>query len=347
MSVYLTKSMLSKLNKVKYSICDYNDDEDCGSNDPWQKLSIDGKATVQLAKDTICRVCAQRGSIPLSNKLDGYDIMGALCSITNVSISPDDSLPKYICNECLETLKVTMAFKNTCETTDKRFRKILNPLGDPLFHSYPYSKHDFQLILHQMKLKRVKMEQKRERERKRKERVQQKKIHSKVKEIKCSPCDMVFETKEQLACHRREAQCMRRACDVCGQLVLSIGQHMRHIHKRAAPHTCPTCGKDFPIVARLKSHMRAPHPATLTTSLTTPLTTPLTTSLTTPLTTLADPYLTQHKEYAQPHHLYFSDVIIQQPADGQAQTVQITLPELVLKKDDVKIYETEQTIAYF
>lgn len=42
MSVYLTKSMLSKLNKVKYSICDYNDDEDCGSNDPWQKLSIDG-----------------------------------------------------------------------------------------------------------------------------------------------------------------------------------------------------------------------------------------------------------------------------------------------------------------
>lgn len=44
------------------------------------------KATVQLAKDTICRVCAQRGSIPLSNKLDGYDIMGALCSITNVSV---------------------------------------------------------------------------------------------------------------------------------------------------------------------------------------------------------------------------------------------------------------------
>lgn len=70
----------------------------------------------------------------------------------------------------------------------------LNLSGDPLFHSYPYSKHDFQLILHQMKLKRLKIEQKKERERKRKERVQQKK-DSKVKEFKCSPCDVVFQTK--------------------------------------------------------------------------------------------------------------------------------------------------------
>ncbi|XP_013169178.1 PREDICTED: zinc finger protein 665-like [Papilio xuthus] len=473
MSVYLTKSMLSKLNKVKYSICDYNED-DCSSGDPWQKLSVDGKVTVQLAKDTICRVCANRGSIPLSNKLNGYDIMGALCSITNISISPDDSLPKYICNECLETLKVAMTFKNTCETTDKRFRKILNPLGDPLFHSYPYSKHDFQLILHQMKLKRVKMEQKRERERKRKERVQQKKNHSKVKEIKCSPCDMVFETKEHLAAHRREAQCMRRACDVCGQLVLSIGQHMRHIHKRSVPHKCPTCGKEFPIIARLKSHMlvhtntfnffcdlcpyKCKHKYYLVMHMRThtgekpykcahcPATFVNPSNLNKHKLThqekqfkcmlcekafrtngalrehhdathmnikhtcaycgrdfryksdlrkheiryhnrtkrayvggeptykqverlqkmqeesemekwrahsaagavvLTEPYVDHSKEYVQAQQVYFSDVIIQQPNDGQPQTVQITLPELVLKKDDVKIYETEQTIAYF
>ncbi|OWR55252.1 hypothetical protein KGM_201768 [Danaus plexippus plexippus] len=87
-----------------------------------------------------------------------------------------------------------MRFKKNCELSDKKFRKILNPMGDPLLHSYPYSKHDFQLILHQMKLKRMETEQKAEKERRRRERLLQKK-DPKNKEFKCSPCDMIFPTK--------------------------------------------------------------------------------------------------------------------------------------------------------
>lgn len=67
-------------------------------------------------------------------------------------------------------------------------------IGDPLLHSYPYSKHDFQLILHQMKLKRMETEQKAEKERRRRERLIEKK-DPKLKEFKCSPCDMTFPNK--------------------------------------------------------------------------------------------------------------------------------------------------------
>ncbi|XP_026751435.2 zinc finger protein 93-like [Galleria mellonella] len=254
MAVYLTKNMLLKLNRVTYSSNYVNDDEGSSNSDHWQNLIKDNKSTDRLAKDMICRVCAKSGCTPLTEKINGYDITSAIRSITNVNIELDDSLPKYICTECLERLKMAMTFKRTCETSDKKFRKILNPMGDPSMHSYPYSKHDFQLILHQMKQKRMKYEEKLEKERKKREKLEQKKL-PKIKQFKCSPCDMIFPNKDKLMAHRRERQCMRRACDVCGQLVLSIAQHMRHIHKQTVPHKCPTCGKEFPIIARLKNHM--------------------------------------------------------------------------------------------
>lgn len=37
MTVYLTKSMLSKLNKIKYPIS-VKEDEGSSSSDPWQKM---------------------------------------------------------------------------------------------------------------------------------------------------------------------------------------------------------------------------------------------------------------------------------------------------------------------
>ncbi|KOB73332.1 Uncharacterized protein OBRU01_10828 [Operophtera brumata] len=52
---------------------------------------------------------------------------------------------------------------------------------------------------------------------------------------------------------------MRRACDICGQLVVSIRQHMRLIHKQTVSHRCPTCGKEFPVLARLKNHIGCTH----------------------------------------------------------------------------------------
>lgn len=64
--------------------------------------------------------------------------------------------------------------------------------GDPSLHSYPYSKHDFQLILHDMKLKKMKIEEEKEKERQNRERNLQK---PKGKEFKCSSCDMTFQAK--------------------------------------------------------------------------------------------------------------------------------------------------------
>ncbi|CAH0723304.1 unnamed protein product, partial [Brenthis ino] len=252
MTVYLTKAMMSKLNKITYPST--SSIEGDTSNDHWEKLVMDSKIGLKLSKEMICRVCGKNGSIPLYSKINDCDIMGALRSVTNITISADDSLPKYICNECLQLLNVAMTFKRTCETADRKFRKILNPMGDPLLHSYPYSKHDFQLILHQMKLKRMEEEQKADRERRKKERLMEKK-DMKAKEFNCSPCDLTFPTKEKLSAHRRERQCMRRACDICGQLVRSISQHMRHNHEQSVVHKCPTCGKEFPNIARLKNHM--------------------------------------------------------------------------------------------
>ncbi|XP_059047009.1 zinc finger protein 675-like [Achroia grisella] len=256
MAVYVTKNMLVKLNRLSYSTNYVNDCEgssNTSNTDHWEKLK-DSESTERLSKDMICRVCAKSGCTPLTEKINGYDITSAIRSITNVNIELSDSLPKYICTDCLGHLKTAMTFKRTCETSDRKFRKILNPMGDPSMHSYPYSKHDFQLILHQMKQKRINYEEKLEKQRKKRERLEQKKV-PKIKQFQCSPCDMTFPNKEKLILHRRERQCMRRACDVCGQLVLSITQHMRHIHKQTVRHKCSTCGKEFPIIARLKNHM--------------------------------------------------------------------------------------------
>lgn len=46
-----------------------------------------------------------------------------------LQIEVDDSLPKFICTECLENLKNAINFKTTCEASDKKFKKILNPTG--------------------------------------------------------------------------------------------------------------------------------------------------------------------------------------------------------------------------
>lgn len=53
-------------------------------------------------------------------------------NVCNFQIEADDSLPKYICTNCLESLKFAMNFKKTCEASDKKFRKILHPTGELL-----------------------------------------------------------------------------------------------------------------------------------------------------------------------------------------------------------------------
>lgn len=249
------------MNNVQYPCTSTSvEDELNTAGDHWQKLILDAsKNAVRLAKDMICRVCGRSGCTPLSDNIEGLNIMSLIRSISNITIERDDSLPKYICTDCLESLKFALNFKRTCEASDKKFRRILNPTGslNRSYPSYPYSKHDFQLILHQMKERRARSEERRVQELRKREKMEQKKF-PKVKQFTCSPCDLTFPNKDKLAAHRRERQCMRRACDICGQLVLSIAQHMRHIHKKPEkiePHKCPTCGKEFPLTTRLKNHM--------------------------------------------------------------------------------------------
>ncbi|XP_026724885.1 zinc finger protein 2-like isoform X2 [Trichoplusia ni] len=183
--------------------------------------------------------------------------MTTIRSLTNISIEDNDFLPKYICTNCVETLELILKFKRTCEASDKKFRKILLPAGNST-SSYPNSKHDMQHILNIIKQKRIKQEEKAEQKKvkhiEKEEKPLQKKT-PKTKQFKCPPCDLTFTNQEKLMSHRRERRCVRRACDICGQLVLSIAQHMRHVHKEVMPHKCPTCGKEFPVIARLKNHM--------------------------------------------------------------------------------------------
>ncbi|KAG6465052.1 hypothetical protein O3G_MSEX014905 [Manduca sexta] len=168
-----------------------------------------------------------------------------LCTVMNCfkinyklqfQIDINDSLPKYICTDCLEMLKIALNFKLNCETSDKKFRKLINPIDDLNYNSYPSFKHDFHSILHNIKLKRMKIEEEIERRRQKKERIMLKKL-PKVKQFKCSPCELVFPNKEKLIAHRRERQCRRP------------------VQKQSTSHKCNTCGKEFPIVARLKNHM--------------------------------------------------------------------------------------------
>ncbi|KAL0893192.1 hypothetical protein ABMA27_014806 [Loxostege sticticalis] len=255
MAVYVTKAMMSKFQKTEFvPMVIESDAQASTSSDHWHKIAFESKRNGGLAKGLLCRVCGRTGTTPLTERINGVEIMSCIERISNVTIDLDDSLPKYICNDCLEVLKVALHFKETCETSDRKFRRILNPMGDPALHSYPYSKHDFQMILNQMKERRQRAEEKQEQLRKKRERIEQRKA-PKIKQFKCSPCDMTFPNKEKLMVHRRERQCMRRACDICGQLVISIPQHMRYIHKQVVQHKCPTCGKEFPIIARLKNHM--------------------------------------------------------------------------------------------
>ncbi|CAK1547287.1 unnamed protein product [Leptosia nina] len=256
MNVYLPNQTLKKLSRVSYPVKNAEAESEC-TNDHWQTLFADKERMGPLlATEMICRVCGRNGCTPITEKLSlYYDISEAICSVSNISINTDDSLPKYICTDCLESLKVAMIFKRNCEISEKRFKMILNPMGDPSLHSYPYSKHDFQLILHHLKKKRLMREEAKEEARRKREKLLQKKQLPKKKEIKCTSCDMVFDSKDVLIAHRHEKQCMLRACDICGQLVYSIAKHMRHIHKQVVSHKCPTCGKEFPIIARLKNHM--------------------------------------------------------------------------------------------
>ncbi|KAL4716210.1 hypothetical protein ACJJTC_004704 [Scirpophaga incertulas] len=257
MAVFVTKCMLSKFNnKIEYPSCNiFKEDELYTSEPSWPSIADICKTNGSLAKSLICRICARNGAISIKEKVNCFDIMTAICSITNVTITTADSLPKYICNDCLEMLRVAVDFKIKCEEGDRRFRRLLQPMGDPSFSSYPYSKHDFQSILNKMKRKKQKLLMERELIRQKKHEQRQEKLIGKVKQFKCSSCDLTFPNKEQLVAHQRERQCMRRACDICGQLVLSIGQHKRHIHKQKILHKCTTCGKEFPIIARLKNHM--------------------------------------------------------------------------------------------
>lgn len=113
MTVYLTKKVLSKMNILKYPYNVPIEDEEGSSgdqNDHWQKLMsetkyvsqviikntllnilfieclIYRKKLVQLGKDLICRVCARSGCIPLSDKIEGYEIMSTIRSLTNISV---------------------------------------------------------------------------------------------------------------------------------------------------------------------------------------------------------------------------------------------------------------------
>lgn len=46
-----------------------------------------------------------------------------------IQIDLNDSLPKFICTSCIDKLSVAIEFKTTCQSSEKKFKTILNPMG--------------------------------------------------------------------------------------------------------------------------------------------------------------------------------------------------------------------------
>lgn len=83
-----------------------------------------------------CRICLHDGSIYIFRETGPHDIPKYITALTGILIKRNDNLPKYICDECYESLENAILFRKTAQLTHlllkrnksrfpfKRFRPI-------------------------------------------------------------------------------------------------------------------------------------------------------------------------------------------------------------------------------
>nr|XP_019537892.2 gastrula zinc finger protein XlCGF57.1-like [Aedes albopictus] len=78
---------------------------------------------------TMCRICeAQDNLCDLTSQVN-ENVAEKLCTLTSIRISPDDSLPRCICLECVGTLNLAYEFLLRCEASEQRLQEVLR--GEP------------------------------------------------------------------------------------------------------------------------------------------------------------------------------------------------------------------------
>lgn len=205
---------------------------------------------IVFPNEMICRVCTGPADIPITDKIDGINISCAIRTVSCVWVSNADSYPKYVCKNCVEELKVSLAFKKKCEASDSLFRQTHS--GKANNHAASIVKHDFALIINEMKERRIsRLAIKRERRNSKSKKANVwdlKETNAGVKDrsiktIRCQRCDLKFDSRALLKEHRLKQNCICPPCPICGKLVSNLARHKKSVHLRTQKYTCHICGK--------------------------------------------------------------------------------------------------------
>ncbi|XP_063380728.1 oocyte zinc finger protein XlCOF7.1-like [Cydia fagiglandana] len=240
------------------------------------QFSLRKSDEIVFPNEMICRVCTSPADIPITSKIDGINISCAIRTVSYIWVSSTDSYPKYICKNCLEELKVALAFKKKCEASDSWFRQTQSrkASSDSWFrqtqsrktynHAASIVKHDFTFLINQMMERRssqlaIKREHGSSESKKvnvwglTENNVGNKDTSKKI--IKCQRCDLTFDSKELLKEHRVKQICICPPCPICGKLVSNLGRHKKTVHLRTEKYTCHICGKICYTAGSLRNHL--------------------------------------------------------------------------------------------
>lgn len=79
---------------------------------------------------------------------------------------------------------------------------------------------------------------------------------------KCTPCEKMFSSKNQLRVHNNAVHLKRFPCSICGkplQSQVALERHKKAVHFKIRDHQCDLCEKNFVYAHHLNRHRQAIH----------------------------------------------------------------------------------------
>lgn len=186
-----------------------------------------------------CRVCLQRGNIPIYGSSLHDDISQDLMSFGGIQLEPDDEYPKNLCHSCNSLLQGAILLRKTAQKSDEVLKQqaeivMSDTENNELMDSDLSMPYEYQV-------KKVEFVNEREPE----------------KNYHCQQCSIEFDTFEEYSAHRLspEHENFRVECPVCHNKYTSvyIKRHLS-LHKMDAAYMCDICGKKFVIQGHFTRH---------------------------------------------------------------------------------------------